>query len=151
VRTVVLAISKKVDAVMTGDWSPTAMTYLTDEGIEVITGVKGTVFEAVGQYRNQILPATFHPMVKSESPGAILTPALKSSGKQLAHPLPIFVAVVMRVGPFTACISKEFLSSIFGGNALRDTLIGTGSGSILSVPLQPFFTRRHSPSSFFLR
>lgn len=60
VQTVVLAISKKVDAVMTDYLSPTAMKYLTDNGIEVITGVKGTVFEAVGQYRNQILPATIH-------------------------------------------------------------------------------------------
>jgi predicted Fe-Mo cluster-binding NifX family protein len=40
-QTVVLAISKKVDAVLAGYCSPTAMKYLTENGIEVITGLKG--------------------------------------------------------------------------------------------------------------
>jgi len=132
VQTVVLAISKKVDAVMTDYLSPTAMKYLTDNGIEVITGVKGTVFEAVGQYRNQILPATIHRMIKPETTGAILIHVLESTGKQFANLLPILVGVVLLVGLFTAFISKEFLSSIFSGNALLDTLLGTGFGSILA-------------------
>ena len=36
-QAVVLAISKKVDMVLTGYCSPTAMKYLTDNGIEVIS------------------------------------------------------------------------------------------------------------------
>ena len=81
VQTVVLAISKKVDAVLTGYCSPTAMKYLTDNGIEVITGVKGTVSEAVAQFRNQIHPATIHRIVKPESTGAVLIHAFKNTGK----------------------------------------------------------------------
>jgi len=131
-QAVVLAISKEVDLVLTGYCSPTAMKYLTDNGIEVITGVKGTVFEAVGQYRNQILPATIHRMIKPETTGAILIHVLESTGKQFANLLPILVGVVLLVGLFTAFISKEFLSSIFSGNALLDTLLGTGFGSILA-------------------
>jgi len=71
-------------------------------------------------------------MVKPESTWAILIHVLKSTGKQFANLLPIFVGVVLLVGLFTACISKEFLSSIFSGNTLLDTLIGTGLGSILA-------------------
>ena len=131
-QTVVLAISKEVDAVLTGYLSPTAMKYLTNSGIEVITGVTGTVFEAVAQYRSQIHPATIHRMVKPESTGAILLHALKSTGKQFANLLPIFVGVILLVGLFSAFISKKILSSIFSGNALLDTLLGTGLGSILA-------------------
>jgi len=65
IQTVVLAIRKEVDAVLTGYLSPTAMKYLNNNGIEVITGIKGTVSEAVAQYRNQIHPATIHRMVIS--------------------------------------------------------------------------------------
>jgi len=131
-QTVVLAISKEVDAVLTGYLSPTAMKYLTNSGIEVITGVKDTVSEAVAQYRNQIHPATVLRMVKPESTGAILIHTFKNTGKRFANLLPIFIGVVLLVGLFNACISKEFLSSIFSDNALLDTLIGTGFGSILT-------------------
>jgi len=131
-QTVVLAISKEVDAVLTGYLSPTAMKYLTNNGIEVIAGVKGTVSEAVALYRNQIHPATIHPKVKPERTVAILIRTFNSTGKQFANLLPIFVGVVLLVGLFSSFISKEYLSSIFSGNVLLDTLIGTGFGSILT-------------------
>jgi len=47
IQTVVLAISKGVDTVLTGYCSPTAMKHLTDNGISVVTGVTGSVAEAV--------------------------------------------------------------------------------------------------------
>ena len=53
-RAVVLAISKEVDMVLTGYCSPTAMKYLSDNGIDVATGIKGTITEAVVQYSKQI-------------------------------------------------------------------------------------------------
>jgi len=132
IQTVVLAISKEVGAVLTGYLSPTAMKYLTNNGIEVITGVKGAVAEAVAQYRNQIHPATIHGKVKPESTRAILIRAFKSTGKQFANLLPVFVGVVLLVGLFNTFISKELLSLIFPGNALLDTLCGAGFGSILA-------------------
>jgi len=71
-------------------------------------------------------------MVKPKSPEAILIHALKSTGKQFANLLPIFVGVILLVGLFNTFLSKEFLSSIFSANALLDTLFGTGFGSILA-------------------
>jgi len=132
VQTVVLAISKEVGAVLTGYLSPTAMKYLTNNGIEVITGVKGAVSEAVALYRNQIHPATIHRKVKPERTRTILIRAFNSTGKQFANLLPIFVGVVLLVGLFNTFISKELLSLIFPGNALLDTLCGAGFGSILA-------------------
>jgi predicted Fe-Mo cluster-binding NifX family protein len=132
VKTVVLAISREVDAVLTGYLSPTAMKYLTNYGIEVITGVEGTVDEAVALYKNQINPANIHRRVKTERTGATLIRAFNSAGKQLANLLPILVGVILLMGLFNSFIPKEYLSSIFPGNVLLNTLIGTGFGSILA-------------------
>lgn len=132
IQAVVLAISKEVDAVITGFCSPTAVKYLADNGIDVVTGVKGTVAEAVAQYRK---PAHSTPIRSKDKPdiaGAALIQALKSSSRQLINLLPIFVGVVLLVGLFNAFISKELLSSIFSGNIVPDTLRGAGFGSILA-------------------
>ena len=132
VQAVVTAISKEVDAVLTGYCSPTAVKYLADNGIEVVTGVKGTVAEAVAQYREQVHAMRTRIKDKPDLAGAALVHALKSSGKQIVNLLPIFVAVVLLIGLFNAFVSKDLLSSIFSGNALLDALLGTGLGSILA-------------------
>jgi predicted Fe-Mo cluster-binding NifX family protein len=132
IQAVVIAISKKVDTVLTGYCSPTAMKYLADNGIDAITGVKGTVAEAVAQYRKQAHAIPARSMDKPDFSGAALLPALKKSGMQLINLLPIFVGVVLLIGLFNAFISKDLLSSIFSENALLDTLFGTGPGGILA-------------------
>ena len=132
IRAVVFAISQDVDMVLTGYCSPTAAKYLSDNGIEVVAGIKGTVAEAVAQYKKQLPPI---PKQGKEKPVFTAAPwlhALKSSGRQLANMLPLFVGVVLLVGLFNVFISKELLSSIFSGNALLDTLFGTALGSILA-------------------
>jgi predicted Fe-Mo cluster-binding NifX family protein len=131
-QAVVLAIGKEVDAVLTGYCSPTAMKYLSDNGIDVVTGVKGMVAEAVAKHRKQVRST---PIRSPNKPGIdrdSLTHALKSSGKQLVNLLPIFFGVVLLVGLFSAFISKELLSSIFSGNSILDTLYGAGFGSIIA-------------------
>jgi predicted Fe-Mo cluster-binding NifX family protein len=137
IQAVVLAISKEVDAVLTGYCSPTAMKHLSDNGIDVLTGIKGTVSEAVAQYMQHVrsTPARskgYADTSQHEIGGTPLIQALKSSGKQVANLLPIFIGVVLLVGLFSAFISKELLSSIFSGNTLLDTLWGAVFGSILA-------------------
>ena len=131
-QAVVLAISKKVDAVMTGYCSPTAMKYLSNHGIEVITGLESTVAEAVVQYCKQDHSAPMRRRGNSESTAVSMIHALKSSGQQLVNLLPLFVGVILLVGLFNAFISKELLSSIFSGNTILDILCGAGFGSILA-------------------
>ncbi len=139
VQSVVLAISKEVDTVLTGYCSPTAMKYLADNGIDVVTGFKGTVAEAVAHYGKQAHAIPVRSKDEPDFAGAALLAALKSSGMQLLNFLPIFVGVVLLIGLFNAFISKDLLSSIFSGNAVLDTLIGTGLGSILaSNPLNSY-------------
>jgi predicted Fe-Mo cluster-binding NifX family protein len=141
VQTVVIAISKEVDTVLTGYCSPTAVKYLVDNGIDVVTGVKGTVAEAVAQYRKQALAIPVRSKNEPDFAGGALLHALKRSGMQIVNLLPIFIGVVLLIGLFNAFISKDLLSSIFSGNALLDTLFGTGLGSILAGnPLNSYVT-----------
>ncbi|MBW2622438.1 MAG: hypothetical protein JRD68_05995 [Deltaproteobacteria bacterium] len=127
-QAVVLAVSKEIDVLLTGFCSPTALKYLTNNGIKVITGVQGTVAEALEDYnkRNHAADNT------EESAGVSLRDALKTAGKQLANLLPIFIGVILLAGLFNAFISKESLSSIFSHNTPLDILWGTGFGSILA-------------------
>ena len=132
IQAVVIAISKEVDTVLTGYCSPTAMKYLTDNGIDVTTGVKGTVAEAVAQYRKQAHATPVRSEDEPDIAGPALLYALKRSGMQMVNLLPVLVGVVLLIGLFSAFISKDLLSSIFSGNPLLDTLFGTGLGSILA-------------------
>ena len=87
VQAVVIAISKEVDTVLTGYCSPTAVKYLADNGIDVVTGVKGTVAEAVAQYRKKARAIPARSMDEPDFAGAALLHALKRSGlKKLIFP-----------------------------------------------------------------
>ncbi len=137
IRAVVLAISKNIDAVLTGYCSPTAEKYLSANGIEVLTGVSGTVAEAVQQYKKGDLQRRMGVVRKSESGGAkidrrTLFLALKNSSNQFINLLPIMVGVVLLIGLFNAFASKELLSYLFSGNRALDTLWGACFGSFFT-------------------
>jgi predicted Fe-Mo cluster-binding NifX family protein len=137
IQAVVLAISKKVDAVLTGYCSPTAEKYLTANGIEVLTGVSGTVAEVVRQYKKGDLQKHIGVVRKPESGGAsidrlTLFHALKTSSNQFINLLPMLVGVVLLIGLFNAFASKELLSYLFSGNRALDTLWGACFGSIFT-------------------
>lgn len=92
IQAVVMAISKKVDAVLTGYCSPTAEKYLTANGIEVLTGVSGTVAEVVQQYKKGDLQKHIGVVRKPESRGSkidrlTLFHALKNSSNQFINPI----------------------------------------------------------------
>ena len=60
-----LMAEKEVKAVLTGNAGPNAYQTLRAAGIEIITGVSGTVQEAVEKYKEGVLRATEGPNVKS--------------------------------------------------------------------------------------
>ena len=101
-QAVALAISKKVDTVLTGYCSPNAKSYLSANGIEVLTGVAGTVAEVVERYRRGDLQERLKDERKPESRGTkinkvALIHALKSSANQFANLLPILIGVVLLI------------------------------------------------------
>ncbi len=134
-QAVVLAISKDVKTVLTGWCSPAVRHQFTTNGIEVITGLSGTVGETVDKYRKGELQKQVE-VERGAGRGRIdratLLQAAKSSANQFVSMLPVLVGVVLLIGLFNAFISQELLTSVFSGNPVLDTLRGACFGSILA-------------------
>ena len=137
IQIVTLAISMKVDAVLTGYCSPVAEKYLSSNGIEIITGVGGTVKQAVQDYKKGLYQN--HKATGKEPYGqsmridkTSIIQALQRSKNQFVNILPILTGVILLIGLFNAFASKEILSSIFSGNTFKDLLSGAFCGSILA-------------------
>jgi len=62
-----LVANKGVSAVLTGNCGPTAHQALSAAGIDVVTGVTGTVREAVAAYQRGLLAPTDRPNVPGHS------------------------------------------------------------------------------------
>lgn len=136
-QAVVLAISKEVDTVLTGYCSPTARRHLSANGIEVLTGIGGTVAEVLEKYKRGDLKKHVGVERKPELRGVwldktALVHALRSSANQFTNLLPILVGVVLLIGVFNAFVSRGLLSSIFSGEMALDTLWGACFGSVLT-------------------
>jgi predicted Fe-Mo cluster-binding NifX family protein len=137
VQAIVLVVSKKVDTVLTGYCSPTAMGHLTKNGIKIVTGVEGNVYEAVTIYKNSELKniaKVDHKPDSSmgENKRAELAGAFKNSARQFINILPALAGVVLLIGLFNAFMSKELLSFVFSGDSVFDTLWGACFGSIFA-------------------
>jgi predicted Fe-Mo cluster-binding NifX family protein len=137
VQLVVLAIGEKVDTVLTGFCSPTAMGYLSAHDIEVRTEVTGTVADAVEQYLRYIQQKQTEGNAKEvfgkrAKDRAVLVRAFKHSANQFATLLPTLVGVVLIIGLFNSFLSTKLLAAIFTGNPLLDTLRGAVGGSIFT-------------------
>lgn len=61
-----LIAEKKVKAVLTGNVGPNAFQTLQAAGVDVITGISGTVKEAVGKYKTGEFKPTGGPSVSSK-------------------------------------------------------------------------------------
>ncbi len=136
-QAIVLAISKDIKTVLTGYCSPAAYNHLKANGIEVLTGLSGTVGEMVEKYKKGELEAEMRAGTGPKSRGikvdkSALVQATGSSARQFIALLPMLLGVVLLIGLFNAFVSKQFLASIFSGNVALDTLWGACFGSILS-------------------
>jgi uncharacterized membrane protein YraQ (UPF0718 family) len=59
-----------------------------------------------------------------------LAKALLGAIKSFNTSLPILIGVILLIGLFKVFISKEFITSLFDGQMVSDTLIGAAVGSI---------------------
>jgi predicted Fe-Mo cluster-binding NifX family protein len=136
-QAVVIAVRSDVKAVLTGYCSPAARNMLEARGIEVLTGLSGSVEGVLTEYRKHLLRkrsgAAAEQMSRRPLPGrAPLIQAMRSSAHQFGSLLPVVGGVVLLMGLFNAFVSKEFLTSLFPGNLALDTLWGACLGSILA-------------------
>ena len=136
-QAVVLAISKDVRAVLTGYCSPTAEKYLLRNGIQVVTGVSGTIRQVVKDYQKGVYQSHMKRDDAPETGGVkidkdMLVHAFRSSINQFIGLLPILIGIILLIGLFNAFVSKSIISSIFTGDMALDTLFGACAGSILT-------------------
>ena len=137
INVIIFALTRGVRAILTGYCSPGVCNQLKTSGIEVLTGIRGTVREALNSYKTNYI-------TNSETPDAhlrikttivdrnILANAVKSSARQFVSLLPVLIGVVLLLGLFNTFVSKEMLMSVFSGNVLADTFLGACLGSILA-------------------
>ena len=135
VQSIVLAVSKGAKAVLTGYCNPAVANQLKANGIEILTGMTGTVRDAVEQYKK--VPTMRAPETRPSSMAAIvnkvvLVNAARSAARQFVTLLPILIGVVLLIGLFDVFVSRGLLTSIFSGNVALDTLWGACFGSIFA-------------------
>lgn len=137
IQAVVLAISKEANRVFTGYCSPTAKKYLAANGIQIFTGVVGTVAEVLEKYREGNYQDYKDAEARPEASlfkidKAALIDTIRNSANQFVNLLPILASVILLIGLFNAFVSRELLCSLFSGNTILDTFYGAFFGSILA-------------------
>jgi len=135
VQAIVLAVSRGATAVLTGYTSPAISNQFKASGIEILTGMTGTVRDAVEQYKKA--PSSKESETQANPEAAIinkgfLVHATRSAARQFVNLLPILIGVVLLIGLFNVFVSEELLTSIFSGNVALDTLWGACFGSIFA-------------------
>lgn len=136
VQTIVTAVSRGANAILTGYCGPGIVNQMKDSGIEVLTGITGTVKDALDQYRatasNMKLKGNQNRAVSDVNGKNVMIQAIKSSLRQFVTLLPVLLGVVLLIGLFDTFVSKELLLSIFSGNAVFDSLWGACFGSVFA-------------------
>lgn len=136
VRTIVLAVSRGAKAVLTGYCGPDIRSQLNAGGIEILTGITGTVKDALEQYKkiaaSMEAPGTHLNAMPTTIGKDIVIRAIRSSVRQFVTMLPVLAGVVLLIGLFGAFVSGEMLMAVFSGNAVLDTLLGACFGSIFA-------------------
>lgn len=132
IQMVVLSISHRVEAVITGYLSPTAEKHLVKNNISVISGFRGTAAAALEEFRGD--KSSFQDQVKGmgKKDKKEILPALKKSLKQFAGLLPVMFGVILLIGLFKTFLTSELITGIFTGKLLTDTFLGSCLGSILA-------------------
>ncbi|MBW2067007.1 MAG: NifB/NifX family molybdenum-iron cluster-binding protein [Deltaproteobacteria bacterium] len=134
---VALIIAKKIDILLTKWCSPVAEKYLSASGVKILTGIGGTVAEALEKFEKDNLECQIQKMEHSTPTSwkisrRVVTEAVRSASKQIRNLLPVMIGVVFLVGLFSAFISKESLASFFSGSIWKDSLWGASVGSMLA-------------------
>ena len=133
---VALIIAKKSNVILT-DWcSSIAEKHLSAHGVDIVTGMSGTVAEVLENFENTL--KIQEEKVEELAPLArkidrrVVAQAVLSASSRLKNLLPVMMGVVFLVGLFSAFISEEFLASLFSGRIWWDSFWGVSIGSVFA-------------------
>lgn len=134
VTVISLAVSLGAQALIVGHLAPHIVNALKKQSIDIVTGVSGTVRDAVSNYIDS------HGSEAGDEEESLNSevPELKKWGealekglRQFYAMLPRLLGVILLLGLFKGFVSQQDLLSLFSGSYLRDVLIGAGLGSVL--------------------
>jgi predicted Fe-Mo cluster-binding NifX family protein len=135
VQAIVLAVSRGAKTVLTGYTSPAVANQFKSSSIEVLTGMTGTVRDAIERYKtaSSLKASETEPEAKAAIINkSLLVHATRSAAIQFVNLLPILIGVVLLIGLFNAFVSEQWLTPVFSGNVALDTLWGACFGSIFA-------------------
>jgi predicted Fe-Mo cluster-binding NifX family protein len=130
VQAIALAISRGAKAVLTGYTSPAVVNQFKSSGIEVLTGMTGTIRDAIEQYKATSYSKVSETEAKPKAAminRSMLVHSTRSAARQFVNLLPILIGVVLLIGLFNAFVSEAWLTSVFSGNVVLNTLWGACS------------------------
>ena len=135
IQAVILAITHKLDVLLTGYLSPVAEKHLTGNGIRVIRGMSGKAFDAFELCRKGILEGSGLSEKKSKKMAVSwgeVPLSLKSSARQFGRVIPVMINIIMMIGLFQTFMKKEVITSLFSNHGLLDTFFGALAGSLFA-------------------
>jgi len=137
IQAVMLAVNNGANTVLTGYCNPAIGRQFESGGIEIVTGISGTVAETVQSFKNRRVKGTDanpdQPAGEaSKTENKKYFNAARTALRQLVNILPIMISIVLLIGLFNTFISKQMLASIFSGNPLIDNFLGACFGSFFT-------------------
>jgi predicted Fe-Mo cluster-binding NifX family protein len=134
---VALIIAKKCDVLLAKWCSPTAEKVLTAHGVEMVTGVSGSVTEALEEFEREGLEGRVGKREdlrlnrwKIDCTAAAL--AIRSAANQIRGLLPVMVGVILLAGLFMAFLADGFVTTLFTGSLGWDSFWGASLGSLFA-------------------
>ena len=134
-QTAVFLLSREIQQVLVGYCSPTIRNQLKANGVEVLTGIEGTVKDAIENLKSGASlsrPGNIPAPGRYSSIRTLLFDATRKAARQFVTLLPVLAGVILLTGLLRAFLSRELLTSIFTGNPFFDTLWATCFGSIIA-------------------
>ncbi len=128
-----LAVSNGAEALLVGYVAPHIVGAMKGKGLEIITGVKGCVREAVADYLESTGLSSDGPIVESRasSERELWETAMQKGLRQFYQLLPKLIGVILLLGLFRGFVSEATLLSMFSGSVLKDSILGAALGSVL--------------------
>ena len=135
IQAVILAITQKLDVLLTGYLSPVAEKHLTGNGIRVMRGISGKASDAFELCRQELIEAPGRQEKKPEKIGGAwgeMSHSIKSSARQFGRVVPVMVGVVMVIGLFQTFMGKGVITSLFSSHGVLDAFWGALAGSLFA-------------------
>ena len=134
---VTIAIAEKCDVFLTGWLSPVTERQLAARGLKVVTGMRGSVGEAITEYKQE------HPKkqaITETAPGfaihridtGMLARAARRALSQIGNMLPVMAGVIFVTGLLAAFIPESALAGFFSDGALQGIFRGALVGSFFT-------------------